>query len=549
MRNMWIWASALIVAVSSSASANPFEGMTAEELFPGAENELERTTAYEALINSNLPDGRDRFSEQTVTVGVLGSGARGGISGPFFFWRQAFEQATGATLEIVELPFGDFLTSTVADFATGQNTYDVLTPGAWFYGDYIQGGWIQPLERFFDDPAYPAWNRDAVAPGIKTLMTWDGEWYGTIYDGDTQLLYFRKDILNDPEWQQAFKEETGKDMPTEPATWQELMAVTSFFHGKDWNGDGDPDDGISLHLKSGGFGFFHFMSLAASFVVEPSPGDDPTKVDENHNLFWFDPTDMTPLINEPGHVAALEYLIELAGTGSPSQVSWDLSEAWNNFLSGNAVATFSWGDIGSLAQDPGASKIQGLLGAARIPCSDTWYSRARGEMVTDVENPNCVGNVVGGTWHGVISTASDVPELAYYLIAMLAAPEINFWNVSYGWTGVDPGSTLHLFPPRGSATVEQFVATGYDPGDAKEFIDAYGDNLFSFPTYQDFLRIPGAPAYWEEMDTRIAEALTGQSTPQEALDEVADGWLDITDDLDPDEQLALYRAAIGYEEK
>ena len=170
-------------------------------------------------------------------------------------------------------------------------------------------------------------------------------------------------------------------------------------------------------------------------------------------------------------------------------------------------------------------------------------------MVTDVENPNCVGNVVGGTWHGVISTASDVSELAYYLIAMLAAPEINFWNVSYGWTGVDPGSTLHLFPPRGSATVEQFVATGYDPGDAKEFIDAYGDNLFSFPTYQNFLRIPGTPAYWEEMDTRIAEALTGQSTPQEALDEVADGWLDITDDLDPDEQLALYRAAIGYEEK
>ena len=70
----------------------------------------------------------------------------------------------------------------------------------------------------------------------------------------------------------------------------------------------------------------------------------------------------------------------------------------------------------------------------------------------------------------------------------------------------------------------------------------------SRPT-KNFLRIPGAPAYWEEMDTRIAEALTGQSTPQEALDEVADGWLDITDDLDPDEQLALYRAAIGYEEE
>ena len=546
MRKQLTWASALAMIMSSTAFAGPFDGMTAEQLFPGAENDLERTTAFEALINSNLPDGRDRFAGQTVTLGVLGSGARGGISGPFFFWREAFQQATGATLEIVELPFGDFLTSTVADFATGQNTFDVLTPGAWFYGDYIQGGWIQPLERFFDDPAYPAWNRDAVAPGIKTLMTWDDQWYGTIYDGDTQLLYYRKDVLSDPKWQAAYKSETGKDLPAEPSTWQELMAVTTFFHGKDWNEDGDPDDGISLHLKGGGFGFFHFMSLAASFVVEPSPGVNPTLVDENYNLFWFDPTDMTPLINEPGHVAALEYLIELAGTGSRSQVSWDLSEAWNNFLSGNAIATFSWGDVGSLAQDPGASKIQGKLGSARIPCSETWYSRASGELKTDSDNPNCVGNVVGGSWHGVISTASDVPELSYYLIAMLAAPDINFWNVSYGWTGVDAGSTLHLFPPRGSATVEQYAATGYDAADAKEFIDAYGDNLFSFPTYQDFLRIPGTPAYWEAMDIRLAEAMTGQSTPQEALDAVARGWRNITEDQGPDSQLELYRAAIGY---
>ena len=168
-------------------------------------------------------------------------------------------------------------------------------------------------------------------------------------------------------------------------------------------------------------------------------------------------------------------------------------------------------------------------------------------MITDVENPNCVGNVNGGSWHGVISSASDVPELSYYLISMLSAPDINFWNVSYGWTGVDPSSTLHLFPPRGSATVEQYIATGYDAGDAKEYINAYGDNLFSFPTYQDFLRIPGTPAYWEAMDIRLVEAMTRQSEPQEALDDVAKSWLDITEDQGgANFQLEIYRTAIGY---
>lgn len=536
----------VIATAAGTAFASPFDGMSAEELFPGAANEQELTTAYDALISSNLPDARDRFEGQTVTIGVLGGGARGGISGPFFFWRTAFEQATGAKLEIVELPFGDFLTSTVADFATGQNTYDVLTPGAWFYGDYIQSGWIRPITEYLDDPSYPLWNREAVAPGVASLMRWDNEWYGTLYDGDTQLLYYRKDVLADPEWQAAYLAETGKVLPSEPTTWQELQSITEFFNGKDWNADGDPDNGIALHLKGGGFGFFHFMSLSASFAIEPSPSADATIRDDQYNLYWFDPVDMTPLINSPGHVAALEYLIDLANTGSPSQVSWDLSEAWNDFLSGNAIATFSWGDIGSLSQDPGASNIQGLLGAARIPCSTTWYSRAQGTMLTDEANPNCIGNVVGGTWHPVISTASDVPELAYYLSAMMATPPISFWNTAYGWTGVDVGSTEHLFPPRGTATVEQYAATGYDAGDAKEFIEAYGDNLFSFETVQDFLRIPGSPAYWEALDVRLAEAMTGQSTAQEALDAAAADWEVITDDLGRDEQLSIYRSSISY---
>ena len=75
MRKTLTWASALALMMSGSAFANPFEGMTAEQLFPGAENELERSTAYDALINSNLPDARDRFSGQTVTLGVLGGGS------------------------------------------------------------------------------------------------------------------------------------------------------------------------------------------------------------------------------------------------------------------------------------------------------------------------------------------------------------------------------------------------------------------------------------------------------------------------------------------
>src|SRR5688500_2176725 len=145
------------------AQDDTFMGMTAAELFPGAANDTERDTAMAALLAANLPDAQDRFSGQTITVAVLQSGVRGVISGPLYYWRPAFEAATGATLEIVELPFAELLTGTVTDFLTGQNTYDAVIVGSWFYGDYISNGWIIPVDSYFGQEGYPQWNIDDVA--------------------------------------------------------------------------------------------------------------------------------------------------------------------------------------------------------------------------------------------------------------------------------------------------------------------------------------------------------------------------------------------------
>ena len=59
---------------------------------------------------------------------------------------------------------------------------------------------------------------------------------------------------------------------------------------------------------------------------------------------------------------ALEFLQELAATGQEAQFGWQLGEAWDNFLGGNAIATFSWGDVGSLSQNTDRSAIRGVLG-------------------------------------------------------------------------------------------------------------------------------------------------------------------------------------------
>ena len=58
---------------------------------------------------------------------------------------------------------------------------------------------------------------------------------------------------------------------------------------------------------------------------------------------------------------ALEVLLDISKAGSPAMWGWSLGEAWADFLSGNAIMTFSWGDVGSMSMG-GALGTVAMLG-------------------------------------------------------------------------------------------------------------------------------------------------------------------------------------------
>ncbi|MBI3962729.1 MAG: extracellular solute-binding protein [Deinococcus sp.] len=494
----------------------------------------ETVTFAPGELGNLVGPGLQPYAGKTITVTTNSGGVMGGISGPIYQVRPAWEELTGAKLNIVEIPLGEAFPQVFADLQLGTGQFDGFIVGADWYGDLVEGDFVVPVDTYFDNPGFPTWDRSGFPPSLQTLYTWGGRWYGTLNDSDGQVLYYRRDILTDPAIQAEYQAATGRALVVPPPTWDDVLSIARFLNGRDLNGDGEGDSGVVLHLKVNAQGLFHFISLAVPFVVT-----------RPNQPFWFDPDTMDPIINSPGHVRALEFLIELSQYGPAAQVGWDLGEGWDYFLRGRAAFVFSWGDVGSLVQIPERSDIKGKLGASILPGVREVYDTASGQFVA-VDPPNVVGNTTGGSWHGMISVLTPNPDVVYHLWATQATRSFSLWNVRQGWTGVDPGMAWHFVPPYGNASLEAYLSQGWNADDIVEYHRAYRDNYFA-PLNLSFLRIPGAFEYRQSLDQNLSKAESGQLTPQEALDLTFAQWQETTDRLGRDRQRAIYRASLGLE--
>jgi len=480
------------------------------------------------------------FAGEEITVLTLDSGPKGGISGPIYAFRPIFEELTGAKLNIALVPISELYTKIFLDLRNGTGEYDGMIVGAFMYGDLIDGNYILPVDDWRESGDYPAWSYDVMPDSLRNIYTWDGVGYGVLNDADGQVLYYRRDMLNDPDHRAAFEAEYGYEMPVPPATLQQLKDIAAYFDGKNFDeNDAEPDSGVVLHLKVREQGLYHFMTLATSFAVTPG------ELSKTQGVYWFDPEDMTPLINSPGHVMALEYLKDLAQYGPDAQVSWSLGEAWDFFLRGKAIFNFSYGDVAPLAQDETRSNIRGKIGSAILPASDTYWDMNEQEFVT-TDEPRKVGNVTGGSWHGVVSVLSDSPDATYSFWSLMAIKPVSKFLATYGWNGVDPGYNYQFLEPVGEAKLEDYLAAGWDETDVKEYLNAYYEN-FNAEVMLPYLRITGTQEYYDILDSNLSAAMSGAKTPQQALDDTAAGWEQVTDRLGREQQLEAYQAAIGWE--
>jgi multiple sugar transport system substrate-binding protein len=492
------------------------------ESSPAASNESPITRERAEYLQSKP------YKNTTISVMVI----RSAVGDCVEYHAPRWEEETGGHVNITKVPIDTLHQEIFADLK-GPAQHDAYQTAAWFYGDYFTSdeAAIVEVAPFLKDPKYPFWNPDQFLPAIKRLYTWQGKLYGVLLDADAQILYYRKDVLGNQDYQEKFKSKLGYDLPNPPKTMQEMHDVASFFTGWDWNGDGKDDWGISLHAKVNQQGFFHFLTLAAPYVISPS-----------NKYFYFNPDDMKPLINSEGHLRALEDYVKFLANGPKEQIGWTLEQGWSPFLTGHAVMEPTWGDLPTLAQNRAHSSVQGRVGATIIPGTTESFNPLTNQW--EKSTLNTVGNTNGGSWHCVISRLSKQKEAAYDFLAFMANKKNAFFNVTNGWTGVQPGMKYEYFAPVGTGTVEEWENQGWDKNDATAYLNAYYANLI-LPAQQIYLRIPGASEYWQELDVRISSVLSGSTKPKEALDDIYQAWERITDRYGRESQKKLYAQSYG----
>lgn len=436
---------------------------------------------------------------------------------------RAWEERTGAAVEWIEVTQADSYPKMFQAISSDTVNFDILEASGGWEGDLLGGGHCVPMPDAVRASA--SYDFDDILPYLQTpTRTWDGVTYGASIDGDMHHFNVRKDVFSHEDLASEWSSAGGDGDWGVPQTWQQVQSASQFLAGKEF--EGQPLYGILDSFRTDNTSQYFFHSRASAYGKHP---DDPA--------FFFD-LDMTPRINSPAFVRALEDMVAALEFAPPDQQNADLLQNLGNFLAGSGTMSHWWADVGSNVYTSADSLVQGKVGFSILPGSPDVYNHATGQWDTLPET-NYAPYLAFLGWGLYVMNAAEprgVVDASWSLISYLTGRDISAWMSIYP-SGMNPWRVSHF-----DAT--EWGPSGFPVEEAQEYLDSIQDS-YNHPNRIVDLRIPGVGQYWGAAEAAWATAIKEGVSAQEALDAAATRWDEITDDLGRDRQIELYRASLG----
>ena len=472
--------------------------------------------------SSNNTPSSTNFSGTTIRV-VTFTGPQ--IAEPLQRRAPDFEKLTGAKVQVITVPFADLYQKLLTDFATKTNSYDATVFDPQWMGDYVPPGYLEDLTDRVQKDSSLQWND--IAPFFRDFSaTFKGKVYTVPLDGDFQMVYYRKDLLQ-------------KDGLQPPATWDDYISIAKHFQGKDLNGDGKNDYGSCLAMKRSAQSYWAWISIAAAYLQSKGTKQGA----------FFNTDNMQPLTNNPGAAAALDVYKQLSKIGPPDQLNNDVGDSRGLFVTGRCALSLDWGDIGTLAIDPTQSKVQDKVGAVILPGSKRVLDRSTNQLADCNATlcPNAVNGVnhapfaAFGGWSGAINKASSakVKDAAFAFLSYMSAPKQSGEDVTIGKTGFNPYRTSQF------TNLDNWTKAGMSTQAANDYLGAIKSSLQS-PNMVLDLRIPQS-AFYEQtaLDQALAQFLAGEISLNQTMTQITNQWNSKTDEIGRQGQLDAYKSSLS----
>lgn len=239
-----------------------------------------------------------------------------------------YTKDTGVKVNFVELPYNGLYNRVNSELSTGSVSFDVAALDAIWLPAFAAG--LQPLNSLYTS-AVKADNFPSVVEEAKVGSNYVGMPAFT----NSEILYYRTDLFNDPANQAAFKAKYGYDLKP-PTTWQQYSDAAAFF------------------TKSGMYG-------------APLPGAEETQylaalsqAGEKNMVLNAAGTKST--LGDSASLKALDYYTSLAKYAPAGASAVDWNAAQNLYNQGKSAMMLFWAH--AYRQIPTSSPVHGKTGVA-----------------------------------------------------------------------------------------------------------------------------------------------------------------------------------------
>lgn len=407
--------------------------------------------------------------------------------------KHHYTEETGIEVEITKLDAETLRKRYLAEFQTGGGDYDIIMGQGFDVGLLAVNEWPMNISQALDSPDLKDPKLDMAHFTDRLLdlsCRYDGTLWGLPCSAQCMFLWYRKDLFGSEAEQEAFQRTYGYALPQptieRSMTWSQYRDVAEFFT----RNEGETVAGKTLEVDLYGTVlqgknhlalWFEFQNFLYSFGGQFVADDGAVQADSD------------------AAQRALEYYLSLKEFAPPDTVNYSWDEALLAFQNGQVAMAIMWSDSIAAVEEPESSAVAGKVGYAANP------------TLTEDSNP---ASVFGG-WGLFVNKNSEYVEEAVRFIQWANRPDVQVEWAKHGG-----------FPADISA---------YDAPELSDVpgMDAHQEALRHLVAWT---RAPYSARLVEIGQNTLARAVSGESSPEAALDEIASRYREIVEEYEDSRQ-------------